>query len=100
MYLNYHYILLDIPTEPYKCVFLPDPILPDLLHQIDLHPHRFISSSFFTHPDLINSKNASAGLESKNSVKIAVLVGMKPLLEVIFNVIVGFILERYGLCYR
>ena len=76
-------------------VFVSDPILPDLLHQIDLHPNRIVGCSFLTHPDLINSGNSTTtDPQSKNSMKIAVLVGMKPLLEVFFNVIVGFILER------
>ena len=70
-----------------------DPIFPDLLYRIELHPDGFVSQSFITKAIKLPANETSA-LQSKNSVQIAVLVGLKPLLEVFLNVAVGFLVER------
>lgn len=72
---------------------LADPILPDLLYQIDQHPNEFISQSFITKP-IKTPANVTQEIERENSVQIAVLVGLKPLLEVFLNIAVGFLVER------
>ena len=70
-----------------------DPLLPDMLRQIDEHPHLWVSQSFMTHSDALMLGNNTAGLQAKNSVKIAVIVGMKPLLQVFTSVCVGVLVE-------
>lgn len=40
--------------------------------------------------------NSTEGLARENSVRIAVLVGMKPGLEVFFNIACGFLIDRYS----
>ena len=64
-----------------------------MLRQIDEHPHLWVSQSFMTHSDDLVLGNNTEGLQTKNSVKIAVIVGMKPLLQVFTSVCVGVLVE-------
>ena len=80
--------------NPKKCdLSFADPILPDLLYRIELHPDEFVSQSFITKAIKLPANETSA-LQGKTSVQIAILVGLKPLLEVFLNVAVGFLVER------
>lgn len=71
-----------------------DPILPDMLRQIDLQPDRWVSNAWLTQAEPLVHSNETEALQTKNSVKIAVMIGMKPLLEMAFNICIGFLIER------
>lgn len=73
-----------------------DPIIPDILRQIDARPDQLFSSSFLTKALPHASGNSTEGLAKKHSVRIAVLIGMKPGLEVLFNIAGGFLIDRYS----
>lgn len=60
-----------------------------------MNPGELISDSLITKNQPLEAiQNSTVDLQTENSVQIAVLVGMKPLLETVFNVAAGFLIER------
>lgn len=72
---------------------MADPILPDMLRQMELTPDKLTVTSFFAKPHPLPA-NGTENLQTQHSVQIAVIVGMKPLLETFFNIAAGFLIDR------
>ena len=76
------------------CIFiLLDPILPDMLRQISLYPDRLTLHEYFAKPHPLPA-NGTESMQTKQSIEIAILVSMKPLLETLFNIAAGFLIDR------
>lgn len=74
--------------------FFADPIIPEILQEIDSNPQQIVVQSFLEKPNGLRSNNETYTLQSENPIKIAALVGLKPLLETLCNVFAGFLIQR------
>lgn len=77
--------------------YFVDPILPDLMIRIDLQPSMLVGDRFLSKPLSLDNYTLDGNLTRKHSMEIALLVGLKPGLEMVFNVAVGFIVDRWAI---
>ncbi|XP_067944986.1 synaptic vesicular amine transporter-like [Watersipora subatra] len=68
----------------------------EMILDMDLHPNKLISDRFLTLPTHQNNHTIKEDLARKYSLKVSLLVSLKPGLEMFFNVAVGVLVDRIG----
>ena len=62
--------------------------------EIDLEPTKIVGDRFMSKPLPLDNYTIDGNLTRRHSMEIALLVGLKPGLEMVFNIGVGFIVDR------
>lgn len=65
-----------------------------MLLQIDLHPGRLFDNEFISSPTPLHNATEARDFTTKNSLRIAMLSGLKPGVETVLNIAAGILIDR------